>query len=270
VGSIRAVVAVGACDGNPTATPLGTFPRSAVPPVTTAEPTPSMAWTPMPPEPSRSDPAADLATVRVRLTRVAYIANPIALAYGPTGEALYVAQRTGEVRLVRDGVVQRGPILDLSSEVLDRGGPTGLLGLAIAGDGSALYLTYTALDGAIRMVGFALDSGGVDQATRRELLRLPMPRVGEDSGGDITFGPDGHLWLGIGDGNFKDPLDLAQSLDSLFGKLLRIDPSPSGGRPYTIPADNPFVLTPGARSEIFAYGLRHPWRFSFDRTTGDL
>ena len=85
------------------------------------------------------------------------------------------------------------------------------------------------------------------------------------------FGPDGMLWIGMGDsGSGGDPNDNAQSLGTLFGKMLRIDPRPSGGRPYTIPPDNPFVGRDGARPEIWAYGLRNPWRYSFDRSTGDL
>ena len=85
------------------------------------------------------------------------------------------------------------------------------------------------------------------------------------------FGPDGMLWIGLGDGGGGgDPQGNAQSLGTLLGKMLRIDPRPSGGRPYTVPPDNPFVGTDGARGEIWAFGLRNPWRYSFDKATGDL
>ena len=85
------------------------------------------------------------------------------------------------------------------------------------------------------------------------------------------FGPDGMLWIGLGDGGSGgDPQGNAQSLGTLLGKMLRIDPRPSGGRPYTVPPDNPFVGTDGARGEIWAFGLRNPWRYTFDKGTGDL
>ncbi len=183
---------------------------------------------------------------------------------------MYVAQRTGQVRVVRNGRLLADPILDLSSDILDHGGPTGLLGMAISPLGSDLYLTYTDTSGSVRLVGYRFEGQAIDPTSRRDLLRLPMPHVGEDSGGNLAFGPDGDLWLGLGDGNFKDPLDEAQSLQSLQGKLLRVDPIPTIGRPYGIPNDNPFVAVTGAKPEIYAYGLRHPWRFSFDRETGDL
>jgi len=119
-------------------------------------------------------------------------------------------------------------------------------------------------------VGFALGAGGVDPASRRELLTVAQPSI-RHHGGNIVFGPDGLLWLGLGDGSLGgDPTDAAQSLAVLRGKLLRLDPSPNGGERYKVPATNPFVGRRGARAEIWAYGLRNPWRFSFDRATGEL
>jgi glucose/arabinose dehydrogenase len=122
---------------------------------------------------------------------------------------------------------------------------------------------------------YAFANGRAEPARRRLLLTVPQPQVNHN-GGELTFGPDGHLYLGLGDGGNRDdtgpghvPEGNAQSLDTLLGKILRIDPTPSGVPPYTIPSDNPFA-TGGGRPEIYVYGLRNPWRFSFDRANGDL
>ncbi|HLF40322.1 MAG TPA: PQQ-dependent sugar dehydrogenase, partial [Acidimicrobiia bacterium] len=102
------------------------------------------------------------------------------------------------------------------------------------------------------------------------VLEVPEP-FANHNGGQIAFGPDGYLYIGLGDGgSARDPEGNGQNLNTLLGKVLRLDPTPSGGLPYTIPADNPFVGRADARGEVFAYGLRNPWRNSFDRLTGDL
>jgi glucose/arabinose dehydrogenase len=111
--------------------------------------------------------------------------------------------------------------------------------------------------------------GAADPATRREVLFVDQP-FANNNGGHLAWGLDGRLWIGLGDGGAAgDPLDNGQSLNTLLGKLLRIDPRPSGSLPYTVPSDNPFVGG-GGRPEIWAYGLRNPWKFSFDRIRGDL
>jgi hypothetical protein len=110
----------------------------------------------------------------------------------------------------------------------------------------------------------------VDLATRRPLLTIEHSEFSDHYGGQLQFGPDGYLYISTGDGGCcGDPLENAQDLESLLGKVLRIDPRPSGGDPYSIPPDNPFVGEPG-EDEIWSYGLRNPWRFSFDRLTWDL
>jgi glucose/arabinose dehydrogenase len=131
-------------------------------------------------------------------------------------------------------------------------------------------VNYTDTAGDTRIVEYAFAGGRADPSSARELLTIDQPYPNHN-GGHLAFGPDGKLWIGMGDGGSgNDPEDRAQNLGTLLGKLLRIDPMPSAGRQYTIPGDNPFVGRSGARGEIWAFGLRNPWRFSFDRETGDL
>ncbi|MCZ7534910.1 MAG: PQQ-dependent sugar dehydrogenase [Acidimicrobiia bacterium] len=112
--------------------------------------------------------------------------------------------------------------------------------------------------------------GTADKATRRELLRVEQP-FANHNGGNIAFGPDGMLYIGLGDGGSAgDPEGNGQDLGTLLGKILRIDPRPSGNAPYSVPNDNPFASDADARAEIWMYGLRNPWRFSWDRVTRDL
>jgi glucose/arabinose dehydrogenase len=221
------------------------------------------------PATSTQSSAAGGSDVRVRLQRVATLEEPVALAVRPGDPALYVAEKPGRVVAIRDGTVDPVPVLDVSSEV-SLGGEQGLLGLAFAPDGRFLYVNMTDVDGDTRIAEYAMVDGGADASSRREVLFVDQP-YSNHNGGNLVFGPDGYLYIGLGDGGSGgDPQGNAQSLQTLLGKMLRIDPRPSGDEPYGIPADNPFVETPDARPEIWAYGLRNPWRYSFDRSTGDL
>jgi glucose/arabinose dehydrogenase len=205
----------------------------------------------------------------VRLQRVAMLEEPVALAVRPGDPALYIAEKGGRVVAIRDGTVDPTPVLDVSREV-SLGGEQGLLGLAFSPDGGSLYVNFTDVDGDTRVVSYAMTDGRADPSSRREVLFVDQP-YSNHNGGNLVFGPDGYLYIGLGDGGSGgDPHGNAQSLGTLLGKMLRIDPRPTDGTPYRIPADNPFVTTPGARPEIWAYGLRNPWRYSFDRATGDL
>jgi glucose/arabinose dehydrogenase len=225
------------------------------------------------PRPTTGSPAPvaspDLDRVRLRLVRVATVEQPVAMTIRLGDPALYVAQKTGEVVALRDGRVDRRPVLDLSGEV-STGGEQGLLGIAFSPDDQFLYANFTDLGGDTRVVEYRMGERTVDPGSAREILfvRQPFPN---HNGGNIAFGPDGYLYIGLGDGGLaNDPANRAESLHDLLGKMLRIDPRSSGGRAYTIPPDNPFVGRAGARPEIWAYGLRNPWRYSFDRETGDL
>jgi glucose/arabinose dehydrogenase len=211
-----------------------------------------------------------LADVKVRLTKVATLDQPLAMAQRPGDETFYVAEKQGRIRAVRGGTVQEEPVLDLSSEI-KTGAEQGLLGITFSPDGNFLYASFTErTNGDSRLWEYAFRDGKADISTRRELLYVDQPYPNHN-GGQVTFGPDGLLYYGLGDGgSSNDPHDNAQNLGTLLGKMLRIDPKASGSQPYTIPPDNPFVGRTGARGEIWEYGLRNPWRWSFDRQTGDF
>jgi glucose/arabinose dehydrogenase len=207
----------------------------------------------------------NLAAARVRATQVGSLSEPLAMAWRAGDSTAYVAERGGRVRTLSGQTV-----LDLTSAVTTAGSEQGLLGLAFAPDGGHVYVDYTDTNGDTRVVEYAFKSGRADMTTRRQLLFVDQP-FANHNGGQLVFTGDGLLWIGLGDGGSGgDPANNAQNLGTLLGKVLRIDPRPSGGQPYGIPRDNPFVGRAGARPEIWAYGLRNPWRFTFDRTTGDL
>ncbi|HYU61986.1 MAG TPA: PQQ-dependent sugar dehydrogenase [Solirubrobacterales bacterium] len=211
-----------------------------------------------------------------RLVEVGRFEEPVFVAQ-PPGERddLYVVEKAGRVVLVHDGEARAEPFLDLRDEV-STGLEQGLLSIAFAPDYSGsgrFYVDFTDTGGDTQVQEFRRsrsDPSVADPATRRELLSVEQP-FPNHNGGLLLFGPDDDLYIGLGDGGGEgDPMRNGQSLDTLLGKLLRIDPRPSNGAPYTIPASNPFADEPGARPEIYAYGLRNPWRFSFDRLTAAL
>ena len=199
-----------------------------------------------------------------RLTRLATLDQPLAAV--PVGDALYVAEKTGKVVVLRNGSVA-GTVLDISGQV-SSGSEQGLLGVAV--NGNHLYVDYTDRNGVgnTNVVEYTL--AGTTATSPRTLLTQTQPYANHN-GGEVVFGPDGKLYIGLGDGGSAgDPQHNGQNLGTWLAKILRIDPTPSGGQPYTVPADNPVVGRSGAKPEIWAYGLRNPWRFSFDRATGDL
>ena len=191
------------------------------------------------------------------------------MAIRPSDDAVYVAQKTGQVVALRNGAVNPGPVVDLSDEV-SQGGEQGLLGIAFSLDGARLYANHTDVDGNTHVTEWTMSGARADPNSRREVLFVRQP-FSNHNGGNLVFGPDGYLYIGFGDGGSGgDPMGNAQSLETLLGKMLRIDPRPRGADPYTVPTDNPFLKRRGARPEIWASGLRNPWRYSFDRATGDL
>ena len=235
----------------------------------TVEPTQSRSPTPTDrPERPDSSPGG-LADARVELEQVAALAQPLALAVRDGDPALYIAQKTGRVVALDGDAAAPRVVLDITGEV-SLGSEQGLLGIAFSPDGEFLYINYTDTDGHTHVTEFAFGDDGADESSRRDVLFVEQP-FSNHNGGNLAFGPDGFLYIGLGDGGSAgDPLGNGQALTMLLGKMLRISPRPSGNAPYGVPRDNPFVGRSDVRPEIWAYGLRNPWRYSFDRETGDL
>ncbi|MGC9405576.1 PQQ-dependent sugar dehydrogenase [Streptomyces sp. BPPL-273] len=211
------------------------------------------------------EPTATEGGAQVALTEVAQAQNPTAGAAGP-GDTVWIAERAGTVRVL-NGTGLGEPVLDISDETTTDG-ERGLLGVAFDADFTHFYISFTDLQGTSTIDEFAVQDGTVQEDTRRTVLTQEQPESNHN-GGDIKFGPDGYLYIALGDGGGGgDPEGNGQKLDTLLGKMLRIDPR--GGEPYAVPQDNPFVGDPNAKGEIWSYGLRNPWRFSFDSGTGDL
>lgn len=212
--------------------------------------------------------------VEVRLTEVARVDQPIAVVARAGHKALYVGERGGRVRVVSGEKVVDGSLVDISEETTT-GGERGLLGIAFSPDGKRLYLSFTDVQGNSQLDEITMGAGAmdIDLASRRTLIKVNQP-YSNHNGGHITFGPDRMLYFGLGDGGSSgDPDNRAQDTKELLGKILRIDPRPKGDAPYTVPSNNPFANeadNQSGRAEIWAYGLRNPWRFSFDRANGDL
>jgi glucose/arabinose dehydrogenase len=188
-----------------------------------------------------------------------------------------VTDQPGVIRVVKDGAVLPRPALDIRSMVGSAANECGLLGLAFpkgfATKGYA-YLYFTDLGNntnVVRIRVSATDPDTFDASTIQRLLHVSQPYTNH-KGGQLAFGPDGFLYIGLGDGGSGgDPQNRGQDLSTLLAKILRIDVESSPGTAdYAIPKDNPFVGRSGAKPEIWAYGLRNPWRFSFDTGTGDL
>jgi glucose/arabinose dehydrogenase len=222
-------------------------------------------------------PAGAAASRGVRLARVGSFDQPlyVTAALGDR-RRLYVVEQGGRIRVVRGGRTLSRPFLDVSSQVT-AGGEQGLLGLAFPPDharSGLFYVYFTRKDGKQTLVEFRRRSAdAADPRSARTVFVHDDPESNHN-GGCLQFGPDGLLYVGTGDGGAGDDphgaRGNAQNLGSPLGKILRLDPRARGGRPFTVPDDNPFVGRAGARPEIYAYGLRNPWRFSFDRRTGDL
>jgi glucose/arabinose dehydrogenase len=207
----------------------------------------------------------------VGLKKIGQFDHPTYVAGAPGfPKLLFVVEQPGRVEVLRGGHRLRHSFLDIRGLVGYDGGERGLLSIAFPPDYPStrrFYVYYTDNDGDIRVAEFHRASAvRAAPGSRRTVIEIPHPVNANHNGGQLQFLGD-LLYLGTGDGGSGgDPPNNAQNKESLLGKLLRIDPRPSGGRPYTIPADNPFVGKPG-RNEIYSYGLRNPFRFSFDTTT---
>jgi glucose/arabinose dehydrogenase len=224
--------------------------------------------------------------------------RPVGITHaGDSSDRVFVVEQRGRIRIIENGLVNPAPFLDIQDRV-NCCREEGLLGLAFPPDyieKGYFYVYYTRLDGNNQVSRFHVggDKNIANPGSEEEILFLHHPTYSNHNGGQLAFGPDGYLYIGTGDGGGSgDPDDNAQNLESLLGKILRIDVEPAGttplmgdfsyyfpllivgndlpGRAYTIPPDNPFLDNAQAQPEIWALGLRNPWRFSFDSLTGDL
>lgn len=201
------------------------------------------------------------------------LSSPVHLT-APTGDAerLFVVEQGGRIVIVRNGAELGAPFLDIAS-LTNSGDERGLLSLAFHpsfAQNGYFYVNYTDGSGRTRVARYTVsaDPDVADAGTATPILTVDQP-FGNHNGGQIAFGPDGMLYVGMGDGGAGgDPFDHGQNRATLLGSMLRLDVD--DGSPYTVPQDNPFVGIQGIAEETWAYGLRNPWRFSFDRQTGDL
>ncbi len=251
----------------PEPTPTSAPTQTPAPPTETSTPAPTSTHTPTPTEPVTTLP--DPSTVRWTQV-VGGLNSPVAMAHAGDGR-LFIVEQPGVIRIFEGGGLLSDPFLDIRDRVVDSGNEQGLLGLAFHPDHAAngwFYVNYTGAGGATFISRFSLagDPNRADPGSEKVILNFSQP-FANHNGGDLAFGPDGTLYIATGDGGSAgDPQGNAQNLNTLLGKVLRIDVD--GGDPYAIPADNPFAGS--GRPEIWDYGLRNPWRIAFDSLTGDL
>ncbi|HVE64149.1 MAG TPA: PQQ-dependent sugar dehydrogenase [Mycobacteriales bacterium] len=217
--------------------------------------------------------AIDPRTVRIGLTRVASgLRSPVAIAASPDGTGrIFIAEQGGRVRLITSSGLAATPYVDITSRV-SSGGERGLLGIAFHPafkTNGYFFLSYTDAEGDLRVSRFGANPArnAANPATEIGFLEIPHREASNHNGGQIAFAKDGFLYVSTGDGGGGgDPNGNAQNLGSPLGKILRVDINrASSTKRYSIPSTNPFATRSGARPEIWHYGLRNPWRFSFDR-----
>jgi len=264
------------CLGETASPSSSSVPSPATVPPSSAAPSASPGAAPSPaPSAAPFDPAA----VSITLEPYATVpGGPLAITAPQDGSGrLFVATKDGQVRIVRDGVLDSRPMLDVS-DLVSGGAEQGLLGIAVHPDfpnDPRIVIDYTDVNGDTVVAAYRLDPSDpdrLDPASATTILSVDQP-FANHNGGAVAFGPDGYLYIAFGDGGGGgDPRDNGERLDTLLGKILRIDVDTGGAgdAAYAIPADNPFVGVNGARPEIWLTGLRNPWRIAFDRATGDL
>jgi glucose/arabinose dehydrogenase len=255
VAATDPVVATTAVDTTPTST-LADAPASdaTTSPSTTTPPT--TAPGPLP-EPT------------IELHDVGEFEQPVNITSRPFDGRIFVIEQDGRVIAADD--LSNATVLDIT-DLTSTDAERGLLGLAFHPELDFAYVNFTDSSGNTVVAEFEIDpdSAVFDEDSYREVLTVSQP-FSNHNGGNITFGPDGMLYIGMGDGgSANDPNRSALDLSQQLGKILRIDPLPNGDDPYSVPADNPFVGVDGADAAIWSIGLRNPWRFSFDPVTGDL
>jgi glucose/arabinose dehydrogenase len=201
----------------------------------------------------------------VALKEIGSFDQPVAIAIRNGDSNLYVAEKSGRVRRMGGN---NDVVLDLH-DIISTGSEQGLLGMAFSEDGKELYVDFTDTSGDTHVDSFAMEGDVAPFASRHTVLTVNQP-YDNHNGGQILFGPDHHLYIALGDGGSAgDPQANGQSLRTRLGKILRVDPHANGDG-FTVPSDNPFVDEHSALGEIWAYGLRNPWRFTFDSKNGDV
>ena len=266
--TILAMAGLLAACATPSPSPSGTSSDSTVSPSPSGESSVSSAPSASPAEP---DIAGEPPALAVEPIAPRFL-DPIGILGAPDG-SLLVNERAGRILAIDPDGGEPSTFLDIRDRVLG-GGEQGLLGLALDPqwpDVGRAFVHYTGRDGNPVLAEFRAADGAaaaLDPSTERQLLSLEDP-YGNHNGGQLAFGPDGYLWMSLGDGGAGgDPFDNGRNPSVLLGKILRIDVD--GGDPYRIPADNPFADGADGAPEVFLYGLRNPWRFSFDSETGLL
>ncbi|HEX8940293.1 MAG TPA: PQQ-dependent sugar dehydrogenase [Candidatus Limnocylindrales bacterium] len=266
--------------------PTGTPGAGSTPAATATAPTSAAATSPAGSATASGGPASSAGAafdpngVRLALRQLASgLDRPVFVTgAGDASGRLFVVEQTGRIRIVRDGRILPSPFLDLSGSIVCCG-EQGLLGLAFHpryADDGRFYVYYTANDGThdVTIAEYrrsASDPDVADPASGRILVQVAHDQAANHDGGMLAFGPDGRLYAGLGDGGGAGgQFGTTRDLGTLLAKLIRLDVDhPAGGLPYGTHG-NPFVDRSGARPEIWAWGLRNPWRFSFDRATGEL
>jgi glucose/arabinose dehydrogenase len=249
----------------PTAVPDTPTPQPTDQPTATPTITPTPTNTPIPEAPVTS---INLVPVANGFVKPAFLTHA-------GDDRLFIVEQDGTIRIIQAGTILPQPFLNIDPLVGSAGSEQGLLSMAFHpeyGENGRFFIYYTDNNGGTVVARYQISTDDPNQADPNSaliLLTLPQP-YGNHNGGQLKFGLDGYLYVGLGDGgSANDPLLAGQDKSVLLGKLLRLDVdfNESG---YAVPATNPFVNDEGARNEIWAYGLRNPWRFSFDRLTGDL
>ncbi len=223
-------------------------------------------------DPSAPDDGGPALDALVLTEIVGGLDRPVHLTAPPEDPRLFVVEKTGAIRILEDGALRPTPFLDLGGTI-STGGEQGLLSLAFHPDYAVtgeFFVNYTDLDGDTRIVRYRVsgDPNVADAASASIVMSIEQPFTNHN-GGHLVFGPDGMLYIGVGDGGSGgDPEGHGQNRATWLGSVLRIDVD--GGDPYAVPPDNPFAGDPSARPEIWLWGVRNPWRIAFDRSTGHL